>query len=171
MRESSDYPSTVELLFLQCQVQVMLCFPLLKTGVFFVQAQFRVYVYSRWLHMYSIHCVCVFSYSFLIALEEAVGYPQNRKWLSIDWRCTSFELILLYSFQDVYLLLLPCLPLPPSSPPPSYTWSRDFTSVRSAPGQTWLGHHVCDGDCSVGGRGHAGIQHSHCVYLFNILSE
>lgn len=44
-------------------------------------------------------------------------YPQNRKWLSIDWRCTSFELILFYFSQDVYLLL-PYHPLPPTIPTP-----------------------------------------------------
>lgn len=58
-----------------------------------------------------------------IGLQDAMSCPQYRKWLNIDWRCTSCVLILLYSSQDVNLLLLPRLPLPPSSPPPSsITW-------------------------------------------------
>lgn len=68
----------------------------------FSQVQPSVYVYNTWVHVSSINCV--FSYCFLIAL----GHPQNRKWLSINWRSTSFELNF---FQDVYRLLL--LPSPP----------------------------------------------------------
>lgn len=94
----------------------------------------------------TLYIVCVLSYTLLIALKEAMDYPQNRKWLSIDWRCTSFKLILLYSSQDVYLLL-PCLPLPPSTPPPSFTWSCNLMSVRLAPGQTWLMFDLAQTSC------------------------
>lgn len=55
-----------------------------------------------------------------------MGCPHHRKWLSIDWRCTSCMLILLNSSQDVYLLLLPVYlshPLPRLFP-----WSCDFMS-------------------------------------------
>lgn len=67
-------------------------------------------------------CVCVCSicndcFHALMHPYSRREYPRNRKWVSIDWRCTSFELILFYFCQDVYLLL-PCLPLPPTTPPP-----------------------------------------------------
>lgn len=62
-------------------------------------------------------CVCSVCFIPYMHPYRKREYPPNRKWLSIDWRCTSFELILFYFSQDVYLLLL-CLPLPPSIPPP-----------------------------------------------------
>lgn len=101
----------------------------------FPQVQPSVYVYNTWFHVSSINCV--FSYCSLIAL----GHPQNRKWLSINWRSTSFELNF---FQDVYRLLL--LPSPPllsasflhvitwlyycvHSTRPSLAWTLDFLRV------------------------------------------
>lgn len=92
------------------------------------------------------YTLCLCFQTLLIALKEAMDYPQNRKWLSIDWRCTSFKLILLCSSQDVYLLL-PCLPLPPSTPPPSFTWSCNLMSVRLAPGQTGLMFNLAQRSC------------------------
>lgn len=77
-------------------------FSLQRRSSAFPQVQPSVYVYNTRFHVSSINCV--FSYCFLIAL----GHPQNRKWLSINWRSTSFELNF---FQDVYRLRL--LPSPP----------------------------------------------------------
>lgn len=62
-------------------------------------------------------CVCSVCFIPYMHPYRKREYPPNRKWLSNDWRCTSFELILFYFSQDVYLLL-PCLPLPPTIPPP-----------------------------------------------------
>lgn len=48
----------------------------------------------------------VFGHIKNITLWEAMSCSEYRKWLSIDWRCTSCALILLSSSQDVYLLFL-----------------------------------------------------------------
>lgn len=69
----------------------------------------------------------VFSCRFLIDL----GQPQNRKWLSINWRSTSFEL---YFFQDVNRLLL----LPSPSLLSAFLRRHDIMSVLKTPSQTLL---------------------------------
>lgn len=88
--------------------------------------RWTVHVHGARLHVSLINCLFLYC-RFLIDL----GQPQNRKWLSINWRSTSFEL---YFFQDVE-----CLPLLPS---PlllsSFLQRHDIMSVFKALSQIFL---------------------------------
>lgn len=88
-----------------------------------------------------------------------MGCPQHRKWLSIDWRCTSCELILRY----FPLLLSGCLPPPPPPPSPSPTLLStpflDHVTLRLRTLDRFGPNIISDGNCWVG---HAGIQITFC---------
>lgn len=152
-RTAPNHPSAHDLLLPPCQSLQKWCYavqeltaafpPLLETRFFYELWKKTPKEEERCLQ----RCICMCIHWSNLPVDVmtrtlvSMSCPQYRKWLSIDWGCTSCALILLYSSQDVYLLLLPVsCSQPPFLPQLRSRYSASVKlSSRSWPGLSRFG--------------------------------